>query len=315
MGDRSIAIVIHMCDRDVIDHAARLLDGHVYGPLKLRLPHHQPQFCAQVKGPRAAGWMMTIYSGLGVRRRSQIRSALRDWRSMPYVRISPLVERGIVEAWHAGQRNKSWLGRAFGVSRPTVYRVLEDSGLSGVREVSPRETSALDIAWLAGLLEGEGNVAINGRSLTIRVKMTDHDVVLRAATILGGPMYTDPVIRSGKTKPTWTAQVKGALAAGWAMTLYPWFGQRRREQVRRAIAHWRTQGHGVISTGLEDSIRMYRHAGYCQTDIMKLLGVSKSTVYRHTKGHVRRMRVCRRRVDESPGDVREAHAVYVAAGR
>ena len=308
---RAITIALNMTDADIVHRAATLLDGQVYGPLGRShiAPHHRDIFRAQIKGPRAAGWMMTMYPMLGRRRREQVGLAIRRWRSMVYRRTSPLVERAIVDAWKSGRRNKSSLGRAFGVSRGTVYRIVEDERGSTFREGS-FPTSPLDIAWLAGLLEGEGNISINGRSLTVRLKMTDQDVVTRAAAILGGRVYSDPKIRRWQKKPTWTTQVKGTLAAGWAMTLYPWFGQRRREQVRQAIAHWRTQGHGVISPGLGDSIRAYRQARYAQTEIMRLLGVSKSTVYRHTKNVVPRMRVCGNRPLNSPGEIREPQAVY-----
>jgi len=42
----------------------------------------------------------------------------------------------------------------------------------------------VEIARLAGLIEGEGNISINGRSLTLRIKMGDRDVVNRAANLL-----------------------------------------------------------------------------------------------------------------------------------
>ncbi len=142
----------------------------------------------------------------------------------------------------------------------------------------------IEIAWLAGLIEGEGNISINGRALTIRIKMTDHDVVARAASLLSAAMSThDP----GKGwKRTWNAQVKGDTAAAWAMTLYPWLGIRRREQVRTALAKWKTQRRGVLSAPIADLIVEYRRSGWSQEDIMRQLGIGKSTVYRHTKGRV-----------------------------
>ena len=44
----------------------------------------------------------------------------------------------------------------------------------------------VDIAWLAELLEGEGSFVMSERSIAIVVKMTDRDVVERAAALLGG---------------------------------------------------------------------------------------------------------------------------------
>jgi hypothetical protein len=216
---------------------------------------------------------------------------------MPYVRISPLIEGSILEAWAAGRTTKLALARRFGVSRETVYRVLERSGNKVIMESRFPAVTMIDIAWLAGLVEGEGNISINGRSFTIRIKMADRDVVECAATLLGAKLYLVHAPRTG-WKAMWLAQVKGSAAAGWAMTLYPWLGVRRRQQVRQALAHWRTQGNGVINGALADAIVTYRAARVTQADIMRLLKVSKSTVYRHTRGRLPRMRVLKTNVTE-----------------
>ena len=282
-----------MTDRDVIDRIASVLGGHVFGPLEQQQSHYLPPWQAQLKGPNAAGWMMTIYKFLGTRRRGQVHRALSAWCSMRYVRTSPVVGRAIVEAWDGGCRSKSQLGRSFGVSRETVYRILDEGGrISEVRE-RLRDEIDIDIAWLAGLFEGEGTVSINGRSLTVRIGMTDDDVIARAAEIMQAKIY---VRRRDQThyQPMWTAQAKGSVAAGVIMTLYPWLGIRRREQARTALAAWRRQGHGVVAGPIADAIVEYRKAGYSQADIMDLFKVGKSTVYRHTKDHVRRMHVTTR---------------------
>lgn len=297
MSGRSIAVIVRMTDCDVVERAASLMSGHIYDvPV---VGHRKPVWRAQVKGPRAAGWMMTMYPWLGMRRRMQVRQTLGKWRAMRYVRISPLVERSIKEAWASGGVTKVGLARRFGVSRETIHRVIVRSGAGGdcVME-RHRGITDIDIAWLAGLVEGEGNISINGRSFTIRVKMADRDVVSRAATLLGAKLYPVDAPRSG-WKAMWLAQAKGATAVGWAMTLYPWLGVRRRQQVRDAIAHWRTQGNGVINGALADAILTYRAARVSQADIMRLLKVGKSTVYRHTRGRVPRMRVLKRNVSQT----------------
>ncbi len=236
--------------------------------------------------------MMTIYPLLGERRRGQVRHALSRWRALRYVRISPLVERSLVEAWAAGGVTKVTLARRFGVSRNTVYEVLQRSDERSVMERACHAVTPVDIAWLAGLVEGEGNISINGQSFTIRIKMADRDVVMRAAVLLGGKLYPIRAPRSGR-KAMWLTQVKGATAAGWAMTLYPWLGRRRRHQVRAAIKDWRSQRNGVINAGLSDAILTYRAARLSQAEIMALLKVSKSTVYRCTRGRLPRIRVTR----------------------
>lgn len=283
-----------MTDRDVIDRIAGVLGGRTFGPINpRRQSRHRPQWRAQLKGPHAAGWMMTLYKFLGKRRQRQIEQSLSAWRSMRYIRTSPATCRLVIDAWDAGFRSKSRLGRLFGVSRGTVYRILEEGGrISEVCE--PRVDLDVDIAWLAGLFEGEGTVAVNGRSLTVRIGMTDSDVVARAAEIMQAKVYArDPARKN--YKKVWTAQIKGAVAAGVIMTLYPWLGVRRRAQATSALAAWREQGHGVIAGPIADAMIAYRRAGYSQSDIMDLFKVGKSTVYRHTKGHVRRMHVMMRR--------------------
>ena len=71
---------------------------------------------------------MTIYPLLGQRRQSQVRQALSKWQATRSGRLSPSVERSIVETWTSGGTTKAALARRFGVARTTVYRVLDRSG-------------------------------------------------------------------------------------------------------------------------------------------------------------------------------------------
>lgn len=229
-----------------------------------------------------------MYPLLGKRRREQVTRALTEWRGMGYVRISPAVERSIVEIWKAGGVTKLGLARKFSVGRSTVYNVLQRSN-DAFMEAPRRHISPLDVAWLAGLVEGEGNIGVNGRSFTIRIKMTDHDVIVRAAELRGGKIYSSKIAKG--RKPIWLTQVKSTGAVSWAMTLYSWLGMRRRQQVRDGLAHWRLQGNGVVGEALAEAIRSRRADRTSQAEIMELLNVSKSTVYRHTRGRVPRMRV------------------------
>ena len=256
-------IVVNMVDRDVIERAAALLGGHVYGPLKRwhAKPHYQPIWRAQVNGPQAAAWMMTMYGKLGHRRRGQVRRALAAWRAMRYVRISPATHRSILESWPAGFHNKSGLARRFGVSRETIYRVVQQ--YSGAWREGHQKVSIFEI-----------------------VAMTDFDVIARAAELMGSTVRRRT--RQADYLTMWLAQITGELAARWIMTIYPWLGQRRRQQARSSLAHWKTQGRGVVSPSLADVIVAYRSAGYAQTQIMRILGVSKSSVYRHTVGRLPR---------------------------
>lgn len=101
------------------------------------------------------------------------------------------------------------------------------------------------LAWLAGLLEGEGyfGTIINrvaGRAYRyprIGVNMTDADVIGRVASLWGVSVY---VMRpAGLSKKTaYRTIILGSRAAIWMRQLYPFMGARRREQIDRALAEW-----------------------------------------------------------------------------
>lgn len=83
--------------------------------------------------------------------------------------------------------------------------------------------SISEIAWAAGLLEGEGSFIMSDRAITIAVNMVDRDVIERIASLLGGQAY-GPLDRSHVKpwhQPIWRAQLKGPNAAGWMMTIFP----------------------------------------------------------------------------------------------
>jgi hypothetical protein len=93
-----------------------------------------------------------------------------------------------------------------------------------------------DIAWVAGLLEGEGTFS-NRSSPTIRLTMTDGDVVRHAATLVqakvSGPHHRP------KRRPYFVFWFHGAHAAAWMMTLWPFMGRRRRIQLTACLKRWR----------------------------------------------------------------------------
>lgn len=108
-----------------------------------------------------------------------------------------------------------------------------------------------DIMWLAGLLEGEGCFYIQNKSdrpyqqHSLRLSMSDKDIVERAAEIMGCNVHGHTKLKSGKTM--YRAIVYGPQAAGWMMTLYPLMGQRRQKKIREVLSIWKTQPSGKSS--------------------------------------------------------------------
>jgi len=98
--------------------------------------------------------------------------------------------------------------------------------------------STKDIAWLAGLLEGEGCFRYR-TTPTIQFAMTDKDVVGRAAGLLGAASVRFRKPQAAHHKPQYEVSIHGQLAAEWMMTLYVLLGARRRGKIREILAAWR----------------------------------------------------------------------------
>lgn len=108
---------------------------------------------------------------------------------------------------------------------------------------------SLDIAWLSGLIEGEGCIHSSDmrRGSTVPhliLSMTDLDIVERVAALWDTRISS--VKRSDGGKEVHTTQVVGHLAAQWLMTLYSSLGSRRREKTRTVLARWRSSPRALV---------------------------------------------------------------------
>lgn len=93
-----------------------------------------------------------------------------------------------------------------------------------------------DLAWAAGLFEGEGTVTRSDGVPRLALKMIDFDIVRHFGEVVGfgrtfgpyGPYKQDD---GHKRQPflVWIATGDGGLAV--AELLRPWLGQRRIEQI------------------------------------------------------------------------------------
>lgn len=97
-----------------------------------------------------------------------------------------------------------------------------------------------EIAWLAGIIEGEGSIYWDKRSknsVRISVSMTDEDVVRRIHALVGVGAV------SVKTRPTVTGKLVYRWDAGHKLevrpllvSVRPWMGLRRGAKIDEAIA-------------------------------------------------------------------------------
>lgn len=104
-----------------------------------------------------------------------------------------------------------------------------------------------DVAWLAGLFEGEGCIwhttrqSSGGETLhyyMLKMNMTDEDVVRRAAAITGClDVYGPRRSKTPTTKPFWTWEVRKRADVTRLLTLMrPYMGQRRGALADKALA-------------------------------------------------------------------------------
>lgn len=91
------------------------------------------------------------------------------------------------------------------------------------------------IAWLAGLLEGEGCFSRRGNCITIQLYVSDRDVIEKAQAIIGAPSIGSRRPKNEKHKTCYYWTVSGPEAAAWMMTLYSLMGSRRQERIKELL--------------------------------------------------------------------------------
>lgn len=89
-------------------------------------------------------------------------------------------------------------------------------------------------AWLAGLLDGEGCFDAPRNNPRIRVKMSDLDVILRAADLMGATTHREAA-RQPHHKPCMVAQITGDRAVAVMRAVLPHLGARRSQKATDII--------------------------------------------------------------------------------
>src|SRR5690242_18360085 len=98
-----------------------------------------------------------------------------------------------------------------------------------------------EIAWLAGLLEGEGCFTLANKKTgqpAVTINMTDRDVIERAAALMGAKN----VLIKKREKPHWktafVAQIRGYKAEKVMSIVLPHMGARRSSKIIENIRLW-----------------------------------------------------------------------------
>jgi hypothetical protein len=104
-----------------------------------------------------------------------------------------------------------------------------------------------DIAWAAGLFEGEGCITLwqktpESRSYPrIELGSSDEDVVRRFNDVIGGGKVLGPYTRAGHPdrptrKPMWFSRRVGASAREALALLAPYLGERRTARMHEVLS-------------------------------------------------------------------------------
>ncbi len=92
----------------------------------------------------------------------------------------------------------------------------------------------MDIAWAAGIYEGEGSVAIpkhSPDSIQVHVGQKEEWLTYRLRNLFGGSVCH----RTMNDQPFFEWQVSGARARGFLMTIYIFMSPRRQDQIGAAL--------------------------------------------------------------------------------
>lgn len=249
-SDRRCPLVrLPMTDEDVVTHAARMLCRAVVPWDRKGEQPRKRVFNTTIKGTAAVTLMRSLYPVMGIRRREQISRALAGphaHRVRAVIRDARCTvagcERRIRSRGLCLQHYRSWW-KSVRHGRTPKYgpRDVLPPALEGGRALVTPADDSRAIAWVAGLLEGEGTFANAAGYPHISVSMCDRDVLERAAAILGIPTVSPKdVIRNAEHgwSPAYQISVTGARAAEWMHRLRPLMGQRRAQQIDRALASY-----------------------------------------------------------------------------
>ena len=197
-----------MTDRDVVVRVAELFHRAVIATSP-REAHHKIPYLTTIKGAAAARMMRALAPLMSSLRRGQIERALGTYH--PVRRSAPelLITDGSQLSWEAADPDAQ-------------------------------------VAWLAGILEGEGSFlsARTGiyRYPQVQMTMCDRSVLERAMDLMpSSRIYVDTDKRGIERgwSEAWMVKVNGPPAASVMNAVLPWMGSRRTSAIERALSAWR----------------------------------------------------------------------------
>ena len=125
-----------------------------------------------------------------------------------------------------------------------------------------------DIAWIAGLLEGEGYFGIDNRSKDryeisktppapfIKISMTDEDIIQRLSILLD-KSYFSPSRKTVKYKQVYTLHIGEKEKVLFILQkILPYMGARRGKRIKECISHLQTWKEWVENGGRSEMAKL-----------------------------------------------------------
>jgi hypothetical protein len=157
--------------------------------------------------------------------------------------------------------------------------------VSGTLELTP--ITDQDLAWLAGLIEGEGTFLAGPpsapRTPAVQLSMVDRDVVERAGSLLEAGVQ---VIRSRRQnwRTAYSVRVRGMRAVLWMKRLRPLMGARRQAQIDRALASYAPDPRRVMNEERAAAALRALGAGESVKTVAERFGTSIWSIYDLRRG-------------------------------
>lgn len=145
-----------------------------------------------------------------------------------------------------------------------------------------------EIAWLAGLLEGEGSFlkpppSDPGRP-RISLEMTDQDVVERVAKMFEISYIHTKRYANVKHKDGFRFLLRGQRAVRLMEVLSPYMGTRRQAQINEVLNSY-TEKPADIAKLTDEAVRDIRSKRVSMRKFAALYGVAKGTIQRVQQGN------------------------------
>ena len=103
--------------------------------------------------------------------------------------------------------------------------------------------NTIDMAWLGGLLEGEGWFILKEEKYpTIGINMTAEDTINKVSDMWDRRVY--------HRRNQWSTVISGAYAIQWMFMLYPFLGECRQKRIREIVKFWREHTYSHASPGI-----------------------------------------------------------------